>query len=457
MTSTGGPLDDPDRHPFVRRPHRTLVALSVPVMLSLIAEPVTGLVDTAFVASLGAGPLAALGVGTVLLTSMLWIFNFLGVGTRTEVAQALGAGRLEAGREVLALALVLSAVIGTGLGVLLWPLLDVLAGAMGAAGEVRSGAVTYLEIRLLGGPALLGMMTAFGALHGAHDMRTPLWIAAGSNALNAGLDALLIPGAGPIPGFGIAGAAWASVVAQWVGAFFAIAAVARKVGLPARLSLRRTGMLLVVGRDLFLRTGMLITFIALATRSATLAGADTGAAHQVVRQVWLLTALALDAFATSAQSLVGYFMGAGRLRQARRVAGVATLWGIGSGVAIMLAMFLAEPLVAAVLVPAPAHAVFASAWWVAAIAQPVNAVSFVTDGIHWGTRDYRYLRNAMALASATGVLLLLISDATGQTTLASIWWITALWITLRAAFGGLRVWPGSARAPLSAVNAGRDA
>ena len=302
-----------------------------------------------------------------------------------------------------------------------------------------------------------GMMTAFGALHGAHDMRTPLWIAAGSNALNAGLDALLIPGAGPIPGFGIAGAAWASVVSQWVGAFFAVAAVVRKVGLPARVSLRRTGALLVVGRDLFLRTGMLITFIMLATRSATLAGADTGAAHQVVRQVWLLTALALDAFATSAQSLVGYFMGAGRLRQARRVAGVATVWGIGSGVVIMLAMLGAESQVAALLVPTPAHAVFAQAWWVAAIAQPVNAVSFVTDGIHWGTRDYRYLRNAMALASATGALLLLISDATGQTTLASIWWITGVWITLRAAFGGLRVWPGSGRAPLSAANAGRDA
>ena len=317
VSSAGGPLDDPDRHPFVLRPHRTLVALSVPVMLSLIAEPVTGLVDTAFVASLGAGPLAALGVGTVLLSSMLWIFNFLGVGTRTEVAQALGGGGLEAAREVLALALVLSAAIGTGLAVLLWPLLEVLAGAMGAEAEVRSGAVTYMQIRLLGGPALLGMMTAFGALHGAHDMRTPLWIAAGSNALNAALDALLITGAGPIPAFGIAGAAWASVVAQWVGVVFAVAAAARKVGLPTRLSLRGAGTLLVVGRDLFLRTGLLISFITLATRSATLAGADTGAAHQVIRQVWLLTALALDAFATSAQSLVGYFVGAGRLRQAR--------------------------------------------------------------------------------------------------------------------------------------------
>jgi MATE family multidrug resistance protein len=60
-------------------------------LVSLVAEPMTGLVDTFFVARLGAAPLAALGVGTVLLSSTLWMFNFLGVGTQTEVAHALGA------------------------------------------------------------------------------------------------------------------------------------------------------------------------------------------------------------------------------------------------------------------------------------------------------------------------------------------------------------------------------
>ena len=52
------------QHDFDQRPHRTLLVLSVPVLLSLIAEPLTGLVDTAFVSDLGDGPAAALGVGT---------------------------------------------------------------------------------------------------------------------------------------------------------------------------------------------------------------------------------------------------------------------------------------------------------------------------------------------------------------------------------------------------------
>ena len=52
-----------ERHPFLRRPNRTILSLSLPILLSLVAEPVTGLVDTAFVAQLGAIPLAALGSG----------------------------------------------------------------------------------------------------------------------------------------------------------------------------------------------------------------------------------------------------------------------------------------------------------------------------------------------------------------------------------------------------------
>jgi MATE family multidrug resistance protein len=42
-----------NNHPFVRAPHKTLLSMSLPVLLSLVAEPSTGLVDTAFVARLG--------------------------------------------------------------------------------------------------------------------------------------------------------------------------------------------------------------------------------------------------------------------------------------------------------------------------------------------------------------------------------------------------------------------
>ncbi|MFQ5418205.1 MAG: MATE family efflux transporter, partial [Myxococcota bacterium] len=76
--------------------------------MSLIAEPLTGVADTAFIARLGAAPLAALGAATALLSSVFWVFNFLGIGTQTEVAHSLGdAGGLR-GRNATGLALALA-------------------------------------------------------------------------------------------------------------------------------------------------------------------------------------------------------------------------------------------------------------------------------------------------------------------------------------------------------------
>ena len=447
----GPPEATPEAHPFVRRPHRTLIGLSFPVMLSLIPEPLTGLVDTAFVKSLGAGPVTALGVGASLFSVVIWAFNFLAIGTQTEVAHAYDSGSGERSGRVTSMALALAGVIGLCIGLSAWPLLPALCGFMGAEGEISDLAVSYLEIRLLGGPAVLATMAALGALRGLHDMRTPLRIAVGVNVLNVILDATLITGWGPVPALGVPGAAWATVVSQWIGAAWALRAVQQSLQLTSRFDLRAARSLLVVGRDLFFRTGLLVTFILLTTRAATRIGADSGAAQQAIRQVWLLTALMLDAYAASAQSLVGYFLGARRLDLARRVCGVACAWGFATGVALMLAMLFAEAAVADLLVPASAHGIFFQAWWIAACWQPVNALSFVTDGIHWGARDYRYLRDAMLAASGLGVAALFTNEALGSSSLIAIWWITGAWIALRAGCGMLRIWPGVGAAPLAST------
>ena len=242
------PGNEADRHPFVVRPHRTLVVLTIPVLFSMLAEPVAGVVDTFFVARLGAAPLAALGAATALLSSLFWIFNFLGIGTQTEVAHALGRGDTEGARNAASLTLALSLAIGAGLALLLWPALGLLSAFMAEEAPVRRAMETYLAVRLLGAPAVLITLAAFGALRGLQAMRTPLWVATGANLVNAGLDPLLIFGAGPVPALGVAGAAWASVVGQWLGALWAAEAVRRRLGLAARVPWGDAPGLLIVGR-----------------------------------------------------------------------------------------------------------------------------------------------------------------------------------------------------------------
>jgi MATE family multidrug resistance protein len=420
-------------------------------MLSLVAEPLAGVADTAFVARLGSTSLAAVGVAAALLSSVVWLFNFLGIGAQTEVATALGAGDAARARRVTSLALVVALLLGLVLALGAQPLLGPSVRWMGAGGDMESAALTYLRIRLLGAPAGLLLLTAFGALRGLQDMHTPLWVAIAMNALNVALDPPLIFGLGPLPALGVAGAAWATTASQWIGALLALAVVARRLAPTADVRWRDARGLFVIGRDLALRTGILLLFLLLATRTATRIGADSGAAHQALRQVWMLTALVLDAFALTAQSLVGYYVGGARPLLARRVASVSCQWGVGGGVALALAMLASEDLVAALLVPPAAHAIFFPAWRVAAVVQPLNGLSFVTDGIHWGTADYRYLRNAMLAATALGALLLARIDARADAALTLVWAATGVWIAARALLGLIRVWPAIGRSPFKAA------
>lgn len=441
----------PDEHPFVSTPNRTLIALSFPVLLSLIAEPLTGLVDTAFVSRLGAADLASLGVGAITLSSVFWIFNFLGVGSQTETAQSVGRGAFENARSLMATALLL----GAGLGLLAvgvgWPLAKQAALAMGADGELLSGAVTYIRIRLLGAPAVMVTIVAFGLLRGVQDMQSPFRIALGVNVINVLLDPVLIFGLGPLPSFGIGGAAAATTAGQWVGALLCMKALRTRLGRLASPELGFLKRLMRIGGDLFVRTGLLSLFLLLATRSATLIGAEGGAAHQAIRQVWVFTALFLDSFAISGQSLIGYFYGAGRIALARRVALYVCMWSFGTGVALGLVMWIGTEAAVALLVPPAATEAFHLAWWLAALSQPLNALSFGTDGIHWGTGDYAFLRNAMVISTAVGVGLLLLIETSSRDALQLIWLATIAWITLRAAFGVLRIWPGLGDAPLVAA------
>jgi len=425
------------------------VTLSIPVLFSLAAEPVTGLVDTAFIARLGASPLAALGVGTTVLSGIFWIFNFLGVGSQTEVAQRLGRQDRDQAAAIATLAIMLGAIFGLlliGIGGVLIPWI---ASAMGAREAVFDQAVQYMRVRLWGAPAVIVSLAAFGILRGLQDMRTPLKIAVGLNGLNILLDPLLIFGWGPFPSLGIAGGALASVISQWLGALWAVAALKAALGFNRHMQGGDIARLFHIGGDLFLRTACLTGFLVLTTRGATRIGADSGAAHQAIRQVWVMSALLLDAFAISGQSLVGFFMGADQVGEARRVARVVSQWSLGAGLAIGLGMWLGRDLAAVALVPPSAHAVFFPAWLAAILMQPANALAFASDGIHWGSGDFRYLRNVMIGVSLVGAFFILQLDLTRPGALVWIWGITGGWVTGRAAFGVLRIWPGVGQSPFA--------
>lgn len=410
-------------------------------MVSLTAEPLTGLIDTAFVARLGGAPLAGLGVATAILSGVSWLFNFLAIGTQTQVARLLGAGDNAEISRSTGTAVALSGLLGGVLIVALFPNLDATSALFSNEPAVVDASSIYLRIRLIGAPAFLVTQAISGAFRGLQDMRTPLLIAIATNATNLALDAVLIHGADPIPAFGIAGAAWASAISHIGGAALSLALFHRKHRIARPASVAHAVPLFTVGRDLVVRTGILLFFLMYTTRVANTVSLQAGATHQAIRQAWIFSAFLLDAYATTAQSLLGYFLGVRDLAQARRVATLACLWGLGTGGATAVVMILARNPISQALLGQTPSAIFLSAWWIAALAQPINAVAFVTDGIHWGTGDYRYLRNAMLVASALGIAALTLLEQSATATLAQVWLVISLWITARAGLGLGRIWP----------------
>lgn len=440
----------PEKHQFIKEPNKAMVLLAIPVLFSLIAEPITGLIDTAFITRLGVAPLAALGIGTSVLSLGFWVFNFLGVSTHTEVAQALGRQDHKEAAKITGLALLVALALGLLVIAIVWPLAPTMVPWAGASEpEVIDNAVTYVRYRLIGAPAVIMLMVVFGTLRGLQDMVSSMYIAVGINVLNIGLDWALIFGVGPFPEWGIAGAAFASAIAQWIGVLWGIAIVVRKLGMTFQIDFSRSLALFKVGGDLFIRSGMLILFLFFGTRVANQMGAEVGAAHQVIRQLWILGVFIMEAFAETTQSLSGYFFGAGMLKQTRRVAGYGMAWGIASGFFVSTLLFVSTGLVNQWMLPAAAAAPFAAGWILAVLSQPISSIAFITDGILWGTGDYSYMRNGMILASITGIGLLWLVEQSGSSNLWWVWAITVVWIIIRSVWGAVRIWPGVGNAPLA--------
>ncbi len=447
------PTENPKDHLFITRPNKAMVMLAIPVLFSLIAEPVTGLLDTAFITRLGVSPLAALGIGTSVLSLGFWVFNFLGISTHTGVAQALGRGDTEEAAKITGLALIVAFALGVMVVCVVWPLAPIGSRWAGATDpDVINNAVLYVRYRLFGAPAVIMLMVVFGTLRGLQDMVSPMIVAVGINVLNIGLDWVLIFGIGPFPEWGIAGAAAASAIAQWIGVLWAIRVVVRKLGVPAAIDFSKTLALFKVGGDLFIRSGMLILFLFFGTRVANQMGPQAGAAHQVIRQLWIVAVFIMEAFAETTQSLTGYFFGAKMIDQTRRVAWYGTLWGIGTGLFVAGLLFSTTGLVINWLLPDDPWILvaFTAAWLPTILSQPVNSLAFITDGVHWGTGDYGYMRNGMIIASVTGIAVLWGIEQSGSTDLGLVWYATILWVAIRAAWGLVRIWPGVGKsAPLS--------
>jgi putative MATE family efflux protein len=373
---------------------RSILALAVPALGALVAEPLFVLVDSAVVGRLGTEPLAGLALASTVLVTVVGLCVFLAYATTAAVARRVGAGDARGALTLGIDGLWLAAGLGTVLAVGLVTVAPWLVAALGADAGIGDHAVAYLRWSAPGLPGMLVVLAATGALRGLLDTRTPLVVAAAGAVVNAVLSIALVLGAG----MGIAGSGLGTALTQ-LGMGAVLAAVvlrgARAQGASLRPAVSGVRANVRAGVPLLLRTLSLRAAILLTVVVATGLGPVALAGHQVVAAVWGLTAFALDALAIAAQALVGRALGAGDVGAVRAVLRRTLQWGTATGAALGVAVAaLAWLLPAAFSTDAEVRAAITAGLLVAALFLPVAGWVFVLDGVLIGAGDGRYLAAA---------------------------------------------------------------
>ncbi|HEY9307129.1 MAG TPA: MATE family efflux transporter [Microbacterium sp.] len=371
--------------------NRDILRLAVPALGALIAEPLFLIVDSALVGHLGVEPLAGLGIASAVLQTIVGLMVFLAYSTTPAVARRFGAGDPSRAVSVGIDGMWLALGIGAVLALVGYAATPALVGLFGATPEVAQQAEIYLGISMWGLPAMLVVFAATGLLRGMQDTVTPLWIAGLGFGANALLNWAFIYGFG----WGIAGSAVGTVVAQW-GMVAAYAVVVGRLARRHEASIRpqREGVRGSArsGGWLFLRTVSLRIALLATVAVATGLGTVELAGWQVAFTIFSTAAFALDALAIAAQALIGKGLGAEQTGLVRRVLGRTVAWGAWFGVitgaligalsGVIGLLFTGDPGIAALVQPALI---------VLAIAQPVCGVVFVLDGVLIGAGDAKYL------------------------------------------------------------------
>jgi MATE family multidrug resistance protein len=272
-----------------------------------------------------------------------------------------------------------------------------------ASAEVEALARTYLSIRIWGAPATIGIYALTGWLIAMERARGVLALQLTMNGVNVVLDLVFVLGLG----WGVAGVAAATLIAEWSGLLLGLWLCRDAFGGaqwrdwarvfdPVRL--RRMAE---VNRDILIRSVILqASFTSFLFFGAGL-GDVTLAANQVLLQFLSITAYALDGFAFAAEALVGQTIGRRDRGELRRAALLTSEWGLGSSLVLAAAFLVAGPALIDVMTTAPEVRAEARAYlpWLAA-APLIGIAAWMLDGIFIGATETRPLRNAMALSVA---------------------------------------------------------
>ena len=381
--------------------------LAIPALISGVSEPILSITDTAIVGNIDLNAtesLAAVGIVGVFLSMLIWVLGQTRSALSSIISQYLGANELDAVKNLPAQAILLITSFSIVIILCTYPFAEQIFKMYNASGLILDYSVVYYKIRVFGFPFTLFTIAVFGAFRGLQNTFYPMIIAIIGASANIILDFVLVYGIdGIIPPMHIEGAAYASVIAQFLMALFAGYYLLKKTQIPLKISLpinkemkRFTIMIL----NLFVRTIALNVTLYFGSAFATSYGKGYIAAYTIAINLWFLGAFIVDGYASAGNIISGKLLGAKRYDILIKLSNKLILYGILIGFLLAIiggvfyypigALFTKDPVVLDQ---------FYEVFWIVLAMQPLCALAFIFDGIFKGLGEMKHLRNVLLFST----------------------------------------------------------
>jgi len=362
---------------------KSLISLSVPIVLANILQAAYQLTDTFWVGRLGAGAIAAVSISIPVIFLLISFGAGLTMAGSILTAQYKGKGDQEAINHIAGQTLLMVFLVSVFLSVIGYFFSPYLIKFMGAEESVFLDAVSYLKISFMGIVFMFIYFVFQALMRGVGNVKVPMYIVLGTVLLNVVLDPLFIFGWGSIPAMGVAGAALATISTQGLSALAGILIlfIGKK---DIYISINKLRFDFPLIKKMFLlgfpsslehsarSFGMIVMTFLVASF-----GTITMAAYGIGIRMLSLVVIPSVGLAIVTSTLVGQNMGAGKIERAERVTKISSLTGFFFLTLLGIFMFVFAKEISSVFIPGETETIQSSTLFLR-----IMALTFGLIGVH---------------------------------------------------------------------------
>ena len=199
---------------------RAIFLLALPMILEMLMESVFAIVDIAYVSRVSVNAVATIGLTESVVTLVYAVAIGLSMAATAVVARRVGEKDLQGARVTAVQAIMLGCLVSLLVGLVGLTYSREILALMGGSSELIAEGHGYTQW-LIGGNITIMLLFLINAIfRGAGDASAAMWTLVLSNGLNILLDPIFIFGWGPVPEYGVQGAAMATNIGRGTAVLF---------------------------------------------------------------------------------------------------------------------------------------------------------------------------------------------------------------------------------------------